>query len=69
MLSSVLFGTFDSGSVTVSTKLSGVNRDLVTVLKALIVLFIAAPALIRALFRLRTTGGGVGQQIAKGWNG
>ncbi len=42
VLSSVLFGTFDSGSVTVSTKLSGVNRDLVTVLKALIVLFIAA---------------------------
>ena len=42
VLSSILFGTFDSGSVAVSSKLSGVNRDLVTVLKALIVLFIAA---------------------------
>ncbi|WP_425145635.1 ABC transporter permease [Deinococcus sp.] len=42
VLSSLLFGTFDSGSVAVSSKLSGVNRDLVTVLKALIVLFIAA---------------------------
>ncbi|GGR01569.1 ABC transporter permease [Deinococcus ruber] len=42
VLSSILFGTFDSGSVAVSSKLSGVNKDLVTVLKALIVLFIAA---------------------------
>ncbi len=42
VLSSVLFGTFDTGGVVVSQKLEGVNKDLVTVLKALIVLFIAA---------------------------
>ena len=39
---SVLFGTLDTGGVNVSTKLSNVNRDIVTVLKSLIVLFIAA---------------------------
>ncbi|MBB5235160.1 ABC transporter permease subunit [Deinococcus budaensis] len=38
---SLLFGTIDTGSVGVQ-RLANVNRDLVTVLKALIVLFIAA---------------------------
>ncbi|WP_373291004.1 ABC transporter permease [Deinococcus sedimenti] len=40
--SSVLFGTIDTGAVSVTTKLAKVNSDIVTVLKALIVLFIAA---------------------------
>ncbi|NTY00169.1 ABC transporter permease [Deinococcus sp. JMULE3] len=40
--SSVLFGTIDTGAVSVTTKLQKVNSDIVTVLKALIVLFIAA---------------------------
>nr|WP_157458831.1 ABC transporter permease [Deinococcus arboris] len=39
---SVLFGTIDTGGVNVTTKLEKVNSDIVTVLKALIVLFIAA---------------------------
>ena len=38
-------------------------------LQALIVLFIAAPALIRAIFRLRAISGGGAGQLAKGWNG
>ena len=39
---SLLFGTIDTGGVDVDTKLEAVNKDIVTVLKALIVLFIAA---------------------------
>ncbi|GAA5512579.1 hypothetical protein Dcar01_01295 [Deinococcus carri] len=39
---SVLFGTIDTGGVDVQQKLNQVDRNLVTVLKALIVLFIAA---------------------------
>ncbi len=74
VLSSILFGTFDSGSVAVNSKLSGVNRDLVTVLKALIVLFIAAggflskrvtdpppPSLVRAV----DAGVNVDKQVVK----
>lgn len=38
----VLFGTVDTGGVTVDRVLDKVNKDIVTVLKALIVLFIAA---------------------------
>ncbi|EYB67340.1 inner-membrane translocator [Deinococcus phoenicis] len=39
---SVLFGTIDTGGVDVQQKLNKVDRNIVTVLKALIVLFIAA---------------------------
>jgi simple sugar transport system permease protein len=48
---------------------TGTPIDLVQVIQALIVLFIAAPALIRAIFRLKEARGGVGQELAKGWNG
>jgi len=39
------------------------------VIQSLIVLFIAAPALIRSIFHLRAATGGLGTQLAKGWNG
>jgi simple sugar transport system permease protein len=43
--------------------------EVVSVIEPVMVLFIAAPALIRALFRMRASrAGGVGQ-LAKGWNG
>jgi simple sugar transport system permease protein len=42
--------------------------DLVLVIQALVVLFIAAPALIKAIFRLKNVD--AGQAVAsKGWNG
>ena len=40
--SALLFGTIDTGGVDVDQKLDGVSKDIVTVLKALVVLFIAA---------------------------
>jgi simple sugar transport system permease protein len=43
--------------------------ELVQVIQSLIVLFIAAPAVIRAIFRLKTSGASVGAELAKGWNG
>ncbi|MDV6373821.1 ABC transporter permease [Deinococcus arenicola] len=42
VLASLLFGTVDTGGVDVDQQLEAVNKDIVTVLKALIVLFIAA---------------------------
>jgi len=48
---------------------SGTSVELVLVVQALIVLFIAAPALIRGIFRLREVRGGGGTELAKGWNG
>jgi simple sugar transport system permease protein len=49
---------------------TGVPSDVTTVIEALIVLFVAAPPLIRVLFRLRGTGGAGPQAVAsKGWSG
>ena len=63
----VLFGALKAGGLTMQAS-TGTSLDIVVVLQALIVLFIAAPALISAVFRLKSTGAGVGQ-LSKGWNG
>ena len=46
---------------------TGTPVDMVQVLEAVIVLMVAAPPLIRAIFRLRGAGGGV-LVLSKGWN-
>ena len=46
-----------------------VPLDIVQVLQGLIVLFVAAPPLIRAVFRLREARAGSMEAVAKGWNG
>lgn len=63
----LLFGGLKAGGLTMQAT-TGTSLDIVVVLQALIVLFIAAPALISAVFRLKSTGAGVGQ-LSKGWNG
>ncbi|MGF1648133.1 MAG: ABC transporter permease [Kineosporiaceae bacterium] len=63
----VLFGALNAGGITMQAQ-TGTSLDIVTVIQALIVLFIAAPVLVRAIFRLRRAGGGIGQ-LSKGWNG
>ena len=67
VLAGLLFGALQAGSnqllATTTTP-----QDLAELLQSVIVLFIAAPGLIRIVFRLRASRGGV-QQLAKGWNG
>ena len=41
--------------------------DVVTVVQSLIVLFIAAPALVRSLFRLRPVRSSETPTMARGW--
>jgi simple sugar transport system permease protein len=68
VLAGLLFGALRAGGVAMQSQ-TGTPIDLVTVIQALIVLFIAAPQLIRSIFRLRAERGGLGQALAKGWNG
>ncbi len=51
----LLFGAFRAGGVTMQAS-TGTSIDIVLVVQSLIVLFIAAPPLIRALFRLPAPG-------------
>jgi simple sugar transport system permease protein len=64
----LLFGALHAGSPGMQTATS-TPVQIVQVLQALIVMFVAAPPLIRALFRLRAArAGGVGGAMSKGWN-
>jgi simple sugar transport system permease protein len=67
VLAGLLFGALNAGG-TVMEAATGVPSDVTNVIEALIVLFVAAPPLIRLLFRLRSTGGAGPQAVtSKGW--
>jgi ABC-type uncharacterized transport system permease subunit len=51
----ILFGIFQSGGYTMQAA-QGIDIDIVAVIQSIIVLFIAAPPLVRAIFRLPTPG-------------
>jgi ABC-type uncharacterized transport system permease subunit len=64
----LLFGALHAGSPGMQT-ITSTPVQIVQVLQALIVLFVAAPPLIRAIFRLHAArAGGVGSTMSKGWN-
>jgi simple sugar transport system permease protein len=47
-----MFGTLDAGGARMQFE-SGVSADIIQVIQALVLAFVAAPILIRTLFRLR----------------
>jgi ABC-type uncharacterized transport system permease subunit len=61
----LLFGALSVGGVAMQAS-AGTPKELTQVLQALIVLFVAAPALVRSVLRMKTTGGG-STVMAKGW--
>jgi simple sugar transport system permease protein len=69
VLAGLLFGAFRAGGLAIQSYTS-TPSEIVSVIEPVMVLFIAAPSLVRSIFRLKGTGGGssVGQ-LAKGWNG
>jgi len=64
----LLFGALHAGGTQMQSA-TGTPIDLVQVIQSLIVLFIAAPMLVRVMFRLKGPSSVVGGQLAKGWNG
>ncbi len=68
VLAGLLFGALDAGSTTMQAATS-VPVDITEVIQGLIVLFVAAPPLIRAVFRLRQARAAGIEAAAKGWNG
>ncbi|WP_324669126.1 ABC transporter permease [Geochorda subterranea] len=65
VLASLLFGTLRSGATRMQS-VAGIPIDIITILQALILAFVAAPALVRALYRIRgeTAAGPV---LTRGW--
>jgi general nucleoside transport system permease protein len=68
VLSALLFGALHAGAPLMQAATS-TPVDIVEVIQALIVMFVAAPPLIKAMYRLRATRAGeTGQVLSKGWN-
>jgi simple sugar transport system permease protein len=65
VLAGLLFGALRAGGLKMQAA-SSVGIDLVTIVQALIIVFIAAPALIRAVFRVKAGKGA--EQLTKGWS-
>jgi ABC-type uncharacterized transport system permease subunit len=67
LLAALLFGALRAGGNLMQVD-AQISLELVTVLQALIVIFIAAPALVKAIFRLRAARSArLGASMAKGW--
>jgi simple sugar transport system permease protein len=64
VLASVLFGALVAGGRTMQAQ-TAVPIDLILVIQALVIVFIAAPALIRAIYRVRT--GKATELVTRGW--
>jgi len=64
----LLFGALNAASGLMQSA-ANTPPQMVEVLESVVVLFIAAPPLIRTMFRLRATrAGGVGTTMSRGWN-
>jgi simple sugar transport system permease protein len=67
VFASILFGALRAGAGTMQANTS-TPIDIVLVIQALVVLFIAAPTIVRAAFRLKNLKTS-GELVSKGWNG
>jgi len=68
VLAGLLFGALNAGGLQMQLQ-TQTALTLTTVLQAVIVLFVAAPALVRSIFRFLPKERGIGVVLAKGWNG
>ena len=66
VLAGLLFGALSVGGVAMQASAASTPKELTQVLQALIVLFVAAPALVRGLTRLKASGSD-SAMMAKGW--
>ena len=67
LFGALLFGALQTGSRTLLSN-TGTSPDIVQVIQALIVLFIAAPTLMKTIFRIKKNLNDK-SMAAKGWNG
>jgi ABC-type uncharacterized transport system permease subunit len=64
----LLFGGLRAGAVQMQAQ-TATPVDLVQVIEALVIMFVAAPALVRAIFRLRAAPVSVAPAVSPGWGG
>ena len=67
VLAGLLFGALSVGGVAMQASAPATPKELTEVLQALIVLFVAAPALVRAILRIEGRPAADSTVMAKGW--
>jgi simple sugar transport system permease protein len=67
LVSALLFGALQAGGRSMQAN-TDVPVDLIIVLRALIVMFVAAPLLVKAMFRVKSQVVSQGQTF-RGWGG
>jgi simple sugar transport system permease protein len=68
VLSALLFGTLRNGATRMQIA-ANIPIDIISILQAIILAFIAAPAIIRTIYRLRTTVDTSETVTVRGWGG
>lgn len=68
VLAALLFGTLRNGATQMQLA-AGIPIDIISVLQAVILAFIAAPAIIRTIYRLRTPTQGEEGTFVRSWGG
>jgi len=68
VLASLLFGTLRNGATRMMV-VSGIPIDIVDVMQAIILMFVAAPAIIRSLYRLKKPKHEEETVFVSGWGG
>jgi simple sugar transport system permease protein len=55
VLAAILFGTLRSGATRMQS-MAGIPIDIISIIQGLVIVFVAAPAIIRWLYRIRVIG-------------
>ena len=66
VLAALLFGTLRSGATRMQN-IAKIPIDIISILQALIIAFIAAPAIIRAIYRIKVPDQNEGTVFTRGW--
>jgi ABC-type uncharacterized transport system permease subunit len=66
VLAAFLFGALRAGATPMQAQ-TGIPIDLVVVIQALVIMFVAAPALIRGIYRIKVEGATGTESFTRGW--
>ncbi len=67
VLAALLFGFLRSGATGMQSH-AGIPIDIISIIQALVIIFVAAPAIIRAIYRIKVREAGAGV-LTRGWGG
>jgi len=68
VLSALMFGALRNGATNMQLK-AGIPIDIISILQGLILVFIATPAIIRTIYRVRAPDKGEGDLLVASWGG